>query len=81
MITVPAGNLEVEIHRTKLRWSTGILQSKTVDYDAITRILYTSNAATIFTNDGEQHHFSFSSPDEMEQFRWEAARNAINGAH
>jgi hypothetical protein len=77
MKTVTAGNVEVELHPSKMKWGTGLVQSKSVHFVEIEQIRYAPNVATVFTKQGEQHHFSFSNPEELEQFRWETARTAI----
>lgn len=73
-----AGNIEVELHPTKIKWGIGILQSKTVQFQEIEQIRYAPCVATVFTKEGEQHHFSFSSSEELEQFRWDVAKTAIS---
>ena len=77
MKTLIANNVEVELHSNKIRWGTGVFQSKSVEFDDIERIRYAPNVATMFTKDGEQHHFSFSTQEELETFRWDLAQVAI----
>lgn len=77
MKTVIANNMEVEFHPSRIRWGAGVFQTKSVEYSDIERVRYSPNVATIFTKAGEQHHFSFSTQEELETFRWDLAQVAI----
>jgi hypothetical protein len=76
MKTYQAKDFEIELHAEKLRWSTSLFAWKTIRFDDIVRVYLSGSTLTIHVNE-QAHPFTFNTEDEMREFQWALARQAI----